>query len=86
MRANQLFVAGHQKTLQQGLQNISAKTLFLPASNDLLLMPYMAEAAAEQLQSLNKDVTIEHINGPWGHLDGIYSIQQKASTLKTFLE
>lgn len=86
VRANQLFVAGHQKTLQQGLQNISAKTLFLPASNDLLLMPYMAEAAAEQLQSLNKDVTIEHINGPWGHLDGIYSIQQKASTLKTFLE
>lgn len=86
VRANQLFVAGHQQTLKAGLKNIRAKTLFLPASNDLLLMPYMAENAAAQLQSLGKDVTIEHINGPWGHLDGIYSIQQKAETLKAFLQ
>ncbi|MBL4742020.1 MAG: homoserine acetyltransferase [Idiomarina sp.] len=86
VRANQLFIAGHQQTLKEGLNNISAKTLFLPASNDLLLMPYMAENAAEQLKALDKDVEIEHIDGPWGHLDGIYSIQQKADTLKAFLQ
>ena len=51
VRANQLFVAGHQNTLKDGLKNISAKTLFLPSSNDLLLMPYMAET---QLSNLEK--------------------------------
>ncbi|TDP39241.1 homoserine O-acetyltransferase [Idiomarina aquatica] len=86
VRANQLFIAGHQQTLKEGLNNISAKTLFLPASNDLLLMPYMAENAAEQLKALDKEVEIDHIDGPWGHLDGIYSIQQKADKLKFFLQ
>lgn len=86
VRANQLFIAGHQKTLEEGLSNITAKTLFLPASNDLLLMPYMAENAAQQLNAQGKDVEIEHIDGPWGHLDGLYSIQQKADKLKAFLQ
>jgi len=85
VRANQLFVAGHQKTLEDGLKNISAKTLFLPSSNDLLLMPYMAENTAEQLREMGKEVQYEEINGPWGHLNGLFSIQQKAELLSEFL-
>ena len=85
VRANQLFVAGHQETLKDGLKNISAKTLFLPSSNDLLLMPYMAENTAEQLRELGKDVQYEEISGPWGHLNGLFSIQQKAELLSEFL-
>lgn len=85
VRANQLFVAGHQPTLQQGLKNIQAETLFLPASNDLLLMPYMAEAAVTELKQLGKDTELEYIDGPWGHLDGVYSIQQKAEKIQQFL-
>ncbi|RUO75268.1 E22 family MetX-like putative esterase [Idiomarina seosinensis] len=85
VRANQLFVAGHQETLKEGLNNISAKSLFLPASNDLLLMPYLADNAAAHLESMGKDVQLETIDGPWGHLDGIYSIQQKAERISQFL-
>lgn len=85
VRANQLFVAGHQKTLEDGLKNISAKTLFLPSSNDLLLMPYMAENTANTLKELGKEVQYEEISGPWGHLNGLFSIQQKAELLSEFL-
>jgi homoserine O-acetyltransferase len=85
VRANQLFVAGHQDTLKDGLKNISAKTLFLPSSNDLLLMPYMAENTAEQLREMGKEVQYEEITGPWGHLNGLFSIQQKAELLSDFL-
>lgn len=85
VRANQLFVAGHQDTLKDGLKSISAKTLFLPSSNDLLLMPYMAENTAEQLREMGKEVQYEEINGPWGHLNGLFSIQQKAELLSEFL-
>ena len=85
VRANQLFVAGHQDTLKDGLKNISAKTLFLPSSNDLLLMPYMAENTADQLRDMGKKVQYEEINGPWGHLNGLFSIQQKAELLSEFL-
>lgn len=86
VRANQLFVAGHQQTLTEGLKNIQAETLFLPASNDLLLMPYMAEAAVSELRQLGKETELEMIDGPWGHLDGIYSIQQKAEKIRQFLQ
>ncbi|MGM0629835.1 MAG: E22 family MetX-like putative esterase [Pseudomonadota bacterium] len=85
VRANQLFVAGHQDTLKDGLKNISAKTLFLPSTNDLLLMPYLAENTADQLREMGKEVQYEEIDGPWGHLNGLFSIQQKAELLSEFL-
>lgn len=85
VRANQLFVAGHQKTLKQGLSQITAKTLFLPSSNDLLLMPYLAEHTANELRDMDKSVQYEEIDGPWGHLNGLFAIQQKAELLSRFL-
>jgi len=85
VRANQLFVAGHQQTLKDGLANIQAKTLFLPASNDLLLQPYLAQATVAQLQELDKNPIYDEIEGPWGHLDGIFSIQNKADVLAEFI-
>lgn len=85
VRANQLFVAGHQETLKQGLSQITAKTLFLPSSNDLLLMPYMAEHTANELKDMGKSVQYEEIDGPWGHLNGLFAIQQKAELLSRFL-
>lgn len=86
VRANQLFVAGHQETLKEGLAKITAKTLFMPAANDLLLKPYLAKAAVAQLKELGKQPQYEEISGPWGHLDGIYTIQSKAETLREFIE
>lgn len=86
VRANQLFVAGHQGDLASGLAKVKAKTLFLPASNDLLLQPYLAKQAADILTEQGKAPQYEEIEGLWGHLDGLFSIPSKADTLKAFLE
>ncbi len=86
VRANQLFVAGHDESLAKGLSNIKAKTLFLPATNDLLLQPYLAKQTVAILEEQGKEPQYEEIQGIWGHLDGIFSIPTKAETLKAFIE
>lgn len=85
VRANQLFSAGFEQDRQSGLAPVTAKTLFLPAANDLLLQPYMARRAHETLQALGKRSQYEEIQGPWGHLDGIYMLEQKAALIREFL-
>lgn len=86
VRANQLFLTGHSGSLAEGLERISAKTLFLPATNDLLLQPYLAKQTVDILEQQDKQPQYEEIAGPWGHLDGIYSIQNYADTLRQFIE
>ncbi|MDN7125165.1 E22 family MetX-like putative esterase [Pseudidiomarina terrestris] len=86
VRANQLFVAGHNNDLASGLAKVKAKTLFLPATNDLLLQPYLAKQAVTELERQGKAPQYEEIEGVWGHLDGLFSIPSKAATLKAFIE
>ncbi|MFC0446413.1 homoserine O-acetyltransferase [Pseudidiomarina halophila] len=86
VRANQLFVAGHDNNLASGLAKVKAKTLFLPATNDLLLQPYLAKQVVTELEQQGKAPQYEEIEGVWGHLDGLFSISSKADTLKAFLE
>ncbi|TLU64792.1 homoserine O-acetyltransferase [Thalassotalea litorea] len=83
VRANQTFIAGYGNDLASALQNVKAKTLFLPASNDLLLYPAMAQKAHELI---GEGSQYDEIEGKWGHLDGIFSIQSKANELSAFLE
>lgn len=83
VRASQLFVAGHNNDLENSLKKITAKTLFLPANKDLLLYPEMAKKAHALLGNKSQ---YEEIEGIWGHLDGLFSIQSKSATLSAFLE
>lgn len=85
VRANQLFIAGHGKDLASGLKSIKAKTLFLPASSDHLLMPYLARNTHQQLINNHQLSEIEEISGPLGHLEGILGIQKHADTIAKFL-
>ncbi|WP_339724209.1 homoserine O-acetyltransferase [uncultured Paraglaciecola sp.] len=85
-RASQLFVAGHGKSLAEGLQKIKAKSLFLPSSNDLLLMPYLSHEANQQLLDLGKTSQLEELAGDSGHLNGVIGISQKAQKIKEFIE
>ncbi len=85
VRANQLFMAGFARDLAAGLMPVTAKTLFLPSSNDLLLQPYLAQEAHNTLQSLGKESYYEEIDGPWGHLNGVYMLEQKAGLITDFL-
>ncbi|CAB0151591.1 Homoserine O-acetyltransferase [Pseudidiomarina piscicola] len=85
VRANQLFVAGHEGDLATGLAKVKAKTLFLPATNDLLLQPYLAKRAVAELEKQGKQPAYAEIEGIWGHLDGLFSIPSQADTIEDFL-
>ncbi|MCK8128347.1 homoserine acetyltransferase [Pseudoalteromonas sp. S1610] len=86
VRASQLFTAGMEQDLSTALKKISAKTLLLPATNDLLLRPENMRTVYESMKSLGKDVQFSEIEGGWGHLDGIFSILPKAQLISEFLE
>ena len=85
IRANQLFIAGQGRTLTEGLQKIQAKCLFLPATNDLLLRPALAQKIHQALLGLGKRSFYAEIEGDWGHLDGLNSITSQAETLRQFI-
>lgn len=86
IRANQLFLAGHGKTLSEGLQQVQARCLFLPSKGDLLLRPGLARRVHDTLQSLGKSSHYAEINGVWGHLDGIYSLHTQHDLIQQHLE
>lgn len=86
VRANQLFMAGHGESLEAGLSRVKAATLFLPAANDLLLQPYLAQRAYNILKQHGNDTDYEEIQGPWGHLDGVFTISTKAEKIRLFLQ
>ncbi len=85
VRACQLFLAGQQESLKQGLTSIEAKTLFLPANQDLLLMPYHAERAHQVMTGLGKSSEIGYLAGSLGHLEGVTGIAQHSETIRQFL-
>nr|WP_241664393.1 homoserine O-acetyltransferase [Ningiella ruwaisensis] len=85
VRANQLFLTGMKDNLAQGLKSIKAKTLFIPARQDLLLMPYHAELAAEMMKSQGSDVELIYLDGSLGHLEGLSGIAAHADTIRAFL-
>lgn len=86
VRACQLFVAGHKGTLADGLKDVKAKTLFLPATSDLLLMPYMAKKAYNELKAQGKPTEYAELSGQLGHLEGVLDVQEQAEMLKAFLQ
>lgn len=86
VRACQLFIAGHNGNLEKAMAKVNAKTLFLPAENDLLLLPYMAELPHDLLKAQDKATQISALEGHLGHLEGVLDIQEKANELRAFLQ
>ncbi|MDN4501307.1 homoserine O-acetyltransferase [Alteromonadaceae bacterium BrNp21-10] len=85
VRANQLFVGGHQQPLVDAVKRIKAKSLIMPASNDLLLMPYQGQALYNALINANKNATYQELEGDMGHLTGVTGMAQQAALLQQFL-
>lgn len=85
VRACQLFVAGHGDTLKNGLDNIEAKTLFIPATNDLLLMPYLIRPTYEYLSNSKQNSHYIELEGEFGHLEGVVNVQEQAESIRQFL-
>jgi homoserine O-acetyltransferase len=85
VRASQLFTAGRNQHLTDALKRVQAKTLLLPATSDLLLRPENIRTLNNEMNILEKNVTLSEIEGGWGHLDGIFSIGLKANEISEFL-
>jgi homoserine O-acetyltransferase len=85
VRACQLFIAGQKQDLTTGLKQMKAKSLFLPATSDLLLMPYHARNTHSALEAMNKDTKIAEIQGSLGHLEGVLNIHKHSATIAAFL-
>jgi len=83
VRACQLFIAGHGRDLKQTLQQVKAKTLFLPASGDQLLLPYMAELGHQFIPKNQSQIV--QLDGNMGHLDGLFNIQSQHQLIADFL-
>ena len=86
VRACQLFMAGHEGNLKDALLKIQAKSLFLPADKDLLLMPYLAKDAHKMLQQQGKASQLEMLRGSLGHLEGVSNVVQQADIIAAFLD
>jgi homoserine O-acetyltransferase len=85
VRACQLFIAGQKQDLTTALKQMKAKSLFLPATTDLLLMPYNARNTHSDLKILNKDTEIAEIPGSLGHLEGVLNIHKQSAIIAAFL-
>ncbi|WP_395342515.1 E22 family MetX-like putative esterase [Ningiella sp. W23] len=85
VRANQLFLTGMGDNLEDGLAKIKAKTLFIPATQDLLLMPYHAQNAAKIMEQQGKDIELLYLDGDLGHLEGVNNIHLFSDEIREFL-
>src|SRR3989441_6334869 len=84
VKANQLFVAGHKGSLEDGLRDVTARVLLLPAQSDLLFFPAYARGVRDVLTRHGKTVEYAEIPGDGGHFDGILAVGQVAETIRKF--
>jgi homoserine O-acetyltransferase/O-succinyltransferase len=85
VKANQLFVTGHKGSLEEGLKDIKANVLLLPATSDVLLFPDFSREAMDILKRQGRDVRYEEIPGDGGHLDGVLAVTKVGETIRKFL-
>jgi homoserine O-acetyltransferase/O-succinyltransferase len=85
IRANQLFSVYQAGDLQQGLQRIKARVLFIPAQSDLLLFPDYSRQAMALLRAQGKQAELFELQSDGGHLDGITQIMQAGPAIREFL-
>lgn len=83
IRASQLYRAGMGENWQQALSQVRAKTLFLPATGDQLLLPTMSQRSVAAMSPTT--VSYAEIPGDFGHLDGIVNIGAVAEQIAIFL-
>jgi homoserine O-acetyltransferase/O-succinyltransferase len=84
-KANQLFVAGHKGSLEEGLKDVKARVLLIPARSDILLFPDYSRRPMELLKAQGKAVEWFEIEGDGGHLDGVLAIAKAGEAIRSFL-
>jgi len=85
VRAIQLFSVGSKDLLADGLKELKAKVLLMPARNDLLFPPDQSGELRDLLIKQGNQVDFFELDGPLGHLNGIIGISQASDTITRFL-
>ena len=85
VRAIQLFSVGSKDSLAEGLKELKAKVLLMPARNDLLFPPDQSGELRDLLIKQGNQVDFFELDGPLGHLNGIIGISQASDTITRFL-
>lgn len=85
VRASQLWRAGMGDNWQLALSKVKAKTLFLPASGDLLLPPTLSKYSVDAMAAAGNQPQYAEIPGNFGHLDGVVGIAAVAQQIAAFL-
>jgi homoserine O-acetyltransferase/O-succinyltransferase len=87
VKANQLFVTGHGRGVEEGLAAITAPLLLIASADDLVFPPRRhLRALKDELAAMGKRVAYsEAITTDLGHLDGIAHIAKAADTIAGFL-
>jgi homoserine O-acetyltransferase len=78
-------VTGNKGALEDGLRDVRAKVLLVPAQSDLLLFPEYSKRAMAILKSQGRDVGYFEIEGDGGHLDGVLSVTKAGEVIRKFL-
>ncbi len=84
-RAQQLFKAGNYADIQQAIEQVQSKALFISASSDLLFFPSYASSAVQQLKAAGKKARYIEIVGTGGNLEGITDIESVADEIRQFI-
>lgn len=86
VRAQQLFKAGNYGDVQQAIERVQAKSLFISAPSDLLFFPSYASSSVQELKAAGKKARYIELNGFGGNLDGITAIESVSDQIKEFIE
>jgi homoserine O-acetyltransferase len=68
------------------LARINAAVLMIAAKDDIIAFPAQMKRTAELIKADGTPVEFVEIDGPRGHVDGIFNIRLAADSIKTFLE
>lgn len=85
VKATQLFVAGHRVSMEDGLKDVRARVLLIPAKSDLIVFPDFVRQTMDVLRQRGKHVEMFEIDGDGGHLDGLLAIGKAGEAIRKFL-
>nr|VFJ97571.1 MAG: homoserine O-acetyltransferase [Candidatus Kentron sp. LFY] len=84
-KACQNFIAGHGKSLAEGLAAIESPALFIYAEDDLLFFPEQILQTKALIEADGTPAEYVELSGKLGHVDGVISIQQATEAITRFL-
>jgi homoserine O-acetyltransferase/O-succinyltransferase len=88
VKANQAFtpgVGGGAKTAEEGLKRIKAPALVVYSPTDLVFPGEWVEATIAALKANGVSVDSAELNGPYGHLNGLFGIAEQADRIAAFM-